>query len=529
MFYYPADILGQRANRLNRPTILMLILALLAMAGCGGGQVAQQVKPTRLTSSNVMEETQVCTQSKDEAELLVVDLPASRRADLEVMMSEGLAAVKYDCRALKLLKSCHIEGGYAYKGTVLKEELIRLENQDEIEANLPLNGVGLAAKLGTEIERGATLDLAIAMVGQQRAARFEVARDELKGRCRGATHFVRAVHVGAFAMRQGERAEAAAAANVFGLGASGRSASASSAHKADGNLDACRQTQPDAKAPNSGCGAVLRLYLLPISTAGTTPSTEERQTLKRPGCPRGMQRIGSKCVRAKKGPACSSRAPKACAAPCKAGDALACAQYGYALRYGKGIRKNRTRAAAYFKLGCDKGNAASCYLLSSQYRSGRGVSKDIAVSVRLAERGCALGSGRACFRTGLAYSNGKGVPKDLRRAFSAYDQGCAAGHPGACTNLGKAYSRGEVVKRDVVLSFKLYQRACEANSAQACFNVGSRYGKGKGTVKSPQRRLKYYRRACELGHGKGCYTYGRDMKKQRYIRKACTLGYKKAC
>ena len=419
-------------------------------------------------------------QSGGEAELLVVDLPASRRADLEIIMSEGLAAVQYDCKAFKLLKSCQIEGGYAYKGTVLKEELIRLENRDEIEANLPLNGVGIAAKLGTEIERGATLDLAIAMVGQQRAARFEVARNELRGRCQGATHFVRAVHVGAFAMRQGEQAQPRLLL-LFSASVPTRSASVSSTHKADGDLSACRQTAPSAKAPNSGCGAVLRLYLLPISSAGSAPSKEERHTLRRPTCPSGMQRIGSKCVKARSGPICSARSPKACAKPCKRGDALACAQYGYALRYGKGVRKNRKRAAKYFRRGCEKGHAAACYYLSSQYRSGRGVAKDTTESIRLADRGCALGSGRACFRTGLAYADGKGVPQDRRRAFSAYEQGCAAGHPGSCTNLGKAYSRGEVVKQDFVLSFKLYQRACEANSSQACYNVGTRYGKGKGT------------------------------------------------
>ena len=84
-----------------------------------GGTAAQHIKPDRLKSSDVMANANVCSKPNDEAELLVVDLPASRRADLEVIMTEGLAAVQYDSKTLKLLKSCRIDGGYAYKGTVL--------------------------------------------------------------------------------------------------------------------------------------------------------------------------------------------------------------------------------------------------------------------------------------------------------------------------------------------------------------------------------------------------------------------------
>ena len=511
--------------------VMSICLVCLGLGGCGTtNSPAETIKPKQLTATTAMGGSMSCDSANDEAELLVVDLPASKRGDMEIIMSEGLAAVKYDCNSLKLFKACRIEGGYAYKGMLLKEELIRLENSDEVRANLPLSGASVAAKMGGELERGATLDLAVAMVGQQRAARYEVARDELKGRCDGATHFVQSVYVGAFAMRRGERAKVAASAEVFGVGGGGGSSSDSSSHKSDGNIKACRQTKSDATNPQSGCGALLRLYLLPISPAGSTPEARDTNAdvVRVPSCPAGMTRMGGKCVKGT-GVACGADSPSACEAPCDSGDATSCAILGVALRYGKGLDKSREAAAKVFSRGCELGSAASCYYLSKQYRDGKGVTANSSKGVELADRGCALGSGRACFYSGRAYMDGAAVEKDEKRGFAAYEQGCAAGDPNSCTNLGKAYSVGKGVASDVVYSFKLYLRACEGGSAQACFNVGVRYSKGKGTVQDPEQRLRYYLRACHLGHGKGCYKAGKTLDNDEFKARACQLGYDKAC
>jgi TPR repeat protein len=512
-----------------------LLLGALALALCGGctsaiNTPAATVRPEPIKVSEALGEGPGCAAPGDEAELLIVDLPASARGDIEVAMGEGLVAVKYDCNQLKILKSCQIEGSYAFKGTLLKEELLRFENGDEIRANLPLSGTGVAAKLEGELQRGATLDLATVMVGQQRAARFEVAQDELKGRCDGATHFAQSIYVGAFAMRRGERAKAAAAVEVFGSGASGSSASDSSFQQSDGDLGACRQTAPDAKAPAQGCGALLRLYLLPISPAGTAPTAapEDKEVVRLPGCPEGMSRVAGKCTRAE-GPACGEEAPLACQGPCEAGDGLACGVYGLALRYGEGVPKDREAAALALSRGCELGHGLSCTTLSRQYAEGKGVTADPARSAALAERGCALGDGDGCFLTGLAYMDGDGVAQDEARGFAAYEQGCAAGQPNACNNLGKAYSVGQGVASDVFYSFKLYVRACEGGSAQACYNVGVRYSKGKGTDEDPARSLQFYQRACGMGHGEGCYRVGKALGDPAWFERACELGFQEAC
>lgn len=480
-----------------------LCLTLALLTGCGAGAPATKVRPKQLKVADAMgQATEQACLAGDEAEPLVIDLPARHRADLEVVMSEGIAAVRYDCKSMKLLKTCKAEGSYAYQGVLLKEEVLRLENADEIKANLPLTGAGVAAKIGAEMARGATLDLAMAMVGQKRAARYELARDELTGRCKGATHFVQSAHVGAFVMQQGEKADLASAARMFGVGASAGASSHRMSRQADGNLDACRRSAPGAAQPEAGCGAILRLYLLPIDPAGTAPSAPSR-IARRPSCPSGMTYIAGKCTRAG-GPKCSIKTPTACKSLCDAGDGSACGLLGGALRYGKGIAKDRAAAARVHTQGCKLGDATSCRRLSAQFARGKGVTADPSKALSLADRACNLGDGEACFSVGLAYSNGKGVGVDLKRGFAAYTQGCSAGYPRACTNLGKAYSTGAGVAPDVVKSFHLYLRACEGGSATACYNVGVRASKGKGTAKDPARAKRYYKRACRLGKKKAC-------------------------
>ncbi len=503
----------------------------VALSGCGVGGAAQAVKPQPITASLAVGEKFTCNSPDDEADLLIIDLPANKRADMEVLMGDGLVAVKYDCNSLKILKSCHAEGTYAYKGILLKEELIRLENADEIRANLPMSGAGVAAKMGVDFEAGATLDLAVVMVGQARSARYELGRDELKGRCEGATHFVKSVYLGAFAMKRGEKANVAAAADLFGRGAASASSSGSSSQQSDGDLEACRKSSAGASAPARGCGALLRMFLIPISSSGSAPSTvdDKKENFHVPTCPSGMKWKAGKCTKKGGEPSCSLKEPGGCARPCEAGDSAACGILGWALRYGKGLAKSREKAAAVFNRGCELGHGASCLFLSLQYRRGKGVTTNLTSSFELARRGCALGVGRACFYSGMALMRGEGVDADERKGFSAYEQGCAAGDASSCTNLGMAYSKGRGVEADVVKSFKLYVRACEGGSSTACYNVGTRYSKGKGVTKNLDQMLRHYVRSCHLKGGKACYLVGKETGDVRWIQRACKLGYEVAC
>ena len=96
---------------------------------------------------------------------MIVDWQPEQRGDLEVSMRDGLVVVGYDAQGFRLLRDCHVNGTYGFMGMTRRERVVRLESADDVRANLPLGGLGLAAKLGGELEKGATVDIAMVMSG----------------------------------------------------------------------------------------------------------------------------------------------------------------------------------------------------------------------------------------------------------------------------------------------------------------------------------------------------------------------------
>ena len=487
--------------------IIIYIATSLALvcAGCGGA--INTVRPDRqnLRTGDLSQSGEKLCQSKsDEAEVLVVDFPSSQRGNLEVMMREGVVAVKYNCQTLNVLRACKVDGSYAFKGTLLKEELLRLESADEISANLPFTGSSITSKLGANLERGATLDLAILSIGQQRTARYEVSPSDLQGRCKGASHFIYSAHVGAFAMMQGEQAQANVAAEAMGIGAQANALSKRAFYNKDGSLTACKRTRSTATQPQPGCGAILKLYLIPISKSSSKLAQVNEDRIRVPTCPGGLKYVQGKCT-AKVKQVCTARDLRGCKSLCAQKDRVACSLQANAYFSGQGTRKNMSKAVSYYKKSCALNDAYSCAQLGKFNYSGKaGVSQNYKRAYGYYLKGCELGDGKSCFKLAMGLMKGKGIAKDEKTAFLAYNEGCAAGYPAACTNLGKEYSRGNVVKQDFVKSFKLYMRACEGGSKTACYNVGVRYSKGKGVSQNTTLRNKYYTRACRLGHKKAC-------------------------
>ena len=87
-------------------------------------------------------------------------------------MKGGLAVVSYDCKSLKVLNGCKVEGTYEFAGVSRKEQVVQMTSADELAANLPLS----VAKLSAEMQRGKSIDLAIVMVGKRSATRSRSSR-----------------------------------------------------------------------------------------------------------------------------------------------------------------------------------------------------------------------------------------------------------------------------------------------------------------------------------------------------------------
>lgn len=170
---------------------------------------------------------------------LMLQRDVQQSSTLASAMARDVAVVAFDCKDLVVLDSCNLAGHYEFVARPRTEIDRRFSSRKDVEAARPLWGTSTPA---LEIESGETLALKLITIGQRRANLSRVARKDLDGDCARATHFVRAVHVGAYELT-GTR------------GTQKREQSA-------GDLQACTATA--SQPPSPQCIAPLQLELSPI-------------------------------------------------------------------------------------------------------------------------------------------------------------------------------------------------------------------------------------------------------------------------
>jgi TPR repeat protein len=495
---------------------LRILFAALAVHGCGPGGAAETVRPKDPTAVGALGEGS-CESVAEGGEPLVVDWKAEQRGDLEVAMQEGVAIVSYTCEALKLLKDCHIEGNYGFIGMTKREQVVRLQNSDEVRANLPFSG----GAIGGEMQRGSTLDIAMIMVGKKRTTWDEPTQADLKGSCKGATHYVRGATVGAFVLELGTEAKVKAAAELFGAGASGGSQSAKQSKNTDGNPSDCAKSTPSASKPPDQCGAPIRLVLAPVQPAPekgkppperpAKPAAEVAQT--EISCPKGMVLAEGKCTSPAKAPAfqCKPGNSSECSAQCDKGHAGSCGTLGEMLLSGNGIERDPAKAAPVLKKACDGDVANGCVNLGLMNENGNGVARDAAAAVKLFEKGCNAGVAFGCDRLGRAYLSGAGgVTADPAKALTLLKSGCEGGQDTACAGAAALLAEGKGGAPDLQAAAALHRRACDGTVADSCTELGRMHEiGGQGIPQSPGIAESFYRRACFRGAADACFHVGR--------------------
>lgn len=390
----------------------------LALAACGTGRTGEAVRPATPTVAGALGEAS-CTIPEDRTSPLVVDWKPHQRADLEVAMGGGLAVVAYTCNSLRLLPRCRVRGKYDYVGVTSKEEVLQLASADEVRAALPRSGAALGADLAADFERGATLDVAMVLVGKKQAAVARAKTTELDGECEGATHFVRSAALGAFATDAGTRGSARTVAEIFGGGASARSSSALKQRSRDGSLEACRQASPGDASPPSQCAALLRVELVELekpAPAAATPAPARRT----PSAPAPAGR-------------CGSGNPEACRIACEAGDPRGCCQYGAAR-----IDANDPAAGySYSQRACQGGDPYCCNNVGALFENGQGVSANLNVALSSYVRACDADNELGCHNwIVLANKMGNGA-----RALAEVRARCTRGSRAACEGVRTATGR----------------------------------------------------------------------------------------
>jgi hypothetical protein len=224
-----------------------------------------------------------CSVRHSQSNPLIVEWPAADRGSLEMRLRKGTAVVRYEGCRMEVLRRCSVPGSsYAYGGFTRKTEQVRMRDADELYANLPVG----AARFEAKLQSAEALTVAMTMVGMYESDRDAVGLDEVTGECEGATHIVSGVQVGAyefFAERSAQVGGSAGLASGPAIG--GASGAERETLTRDGELQRCEGATADDTVPPEGCGALLRLEVVPLG--------ESRQATAR--CPEGMAWSGTQC------------------------------------------------------------------------------------------------------------------------------------------------------------------------------------------------------------------------------------------
>jgi len=524
-----------------RPLVKRLALVVLFLAGCTGKSAAERARPEDPTYAGAIAGG---LSYGDRPRVLVVDWEAENRVDLEVAMKRGVAVMALDEAGPRLL-DCQLPGDYTFLGTTRKEKVVRLLDRDEVQANLPVRGAGLAGKLEGAFSRGATLDVALVMVGKRTAAHRRAFRDQLEGECSAATHIVRAATVGAFVMTTGTQAQIRSAAELFSAGAGASSTSERSIHNTEGDLSACKTADPNAATPPDQCGAALRVELAPVVDAAAQPEADVAPLVAQ-ACPEGTELRGEKCevVAADDPQQCAWKDPADCSAQCERDHPGSCYLFAWQNELGVGVPIDEPKARGLYEKACELGVEDSCRALAFHQAQGKGGPKELDAALAYYERACVDGNAAACSDLGANFAHGNGVPKDLELATKLYERACNGGDARGCTNLGEAYVLGDGLKPDPAAGAQLFERACVAEhyagcenlgwaydrglgrpqqhdtalalferacayqGLDACVEAGIRYDRGQHAPVDPERAVGFFARACELNHARGCANLG---------------------
>ena len=503
----------------------------LVVVGCGSGQAAEALRPGVPTGAEAAGET--CGGSGDGAAPLIVDWRQDQRAGVEAEMASGLPVVAYDCKTIRVLPDCHLEGRYGYLGVTRDEQVIQIKSADELGANLPKTGLLLGAQIGGELSKGAALDLALIMVGRQRTTRIHAAPGDLTGECKGATHFIRGAVVGAFTMEAGSQAEVRTVASIFGGSARAGSLSSRVQRTTKGSIDACRAGKAGDQRPPEGCEAVYRIELAALDAPGAPPAARSPAP-EEITCPAGLVLSGGKCTKRDAEPVhlCANGDLADCTAQCDRGHGGSCVRLGLLYDSGKLGKPDQVRSAALYKKACEVGEPVGCTNLGVTYERGEGVAVDKARARDLYAMACDRGVAHGCSNLGVFYYDGTTVTRDLGRAAGLWRRACDAGNPRACTNLALAYKRAEGVPKDDTRAFEFFQRSCDGGDPDGCDELGVAYRDGVGGPKDVSRAITIFRSACDRGQASSCnrlgsvYYNGAGLPKNDGI--AVEL-YKKAC
>lgn len=225
-----------------------------------------------------------CDAAKGQLRPLVVEWPAPDRAALEAQSSRGQIVVRYQGCDLEVLRQCKAPAKFAYKYTSItpKQEREKIDSVDKLYASIPV----YAAKFEGKLAQSGQLNAEMTIVGEYGVEGNPPAIDQLEGDCKGATHVVSALTIGAFSFYSGTSNEMGAGVEVMGAGAGAERSKKSESLSRDGDTEACTASHRGDTKPPENCGSLMRLELVALLAAGEGTPLE---------CKPGTRLVGKEC------------------------------------------------------------------------------------------------------------------------------------------------------------------------------------------------------------------------------------------
>lgn len=243
----------------NTPSLLHAVAcAASAWLGCAPPATPHPARPDLTPARPGAGES--CASAKDPLHPVIVEWPATSRADLQASADQGPVVVSYGGCALKVLTGCRAgsPGSYRLDPTTPSEQRFEIHSTRDLYADLPLGVVSLRGRL----EEGTSLTLTYATVG---ARVLERPPAVLQGDCAGATHYVDSMLLGAFSLVSHAAVEGKGSGDLVVARVGGAEKTVEQISGSSGDVASCKERGLSA---GSVCQAVLELSLRPLQLVG---------------------------------------------------------------------------------------------------------------------------------------------------------------------------------------------------------------------------------------------------------------------
>ena len=196
--------------------------------------------------------------------------------------------------------------------------------------------------------------------------------------------------------------------------------------------------------------------------------------------------------------------PKAFALFCEAaeqGDADGINMVGMSYVHGRGVEKDRHKAAVQFLKAARMGHPQAQYNLGLLLcGEGKACTQGLERSVHWFRKAADQEYVPAYWEMGNAYREGLGVKQDFHEAAAWFTSGVQAGDPSCMTFLGLMHFRGEGMAEDEETAVELWREAADMDNSDAMLYLGVCCERGLGGLKKSGRKAAgWYRMADYFG------------------------------